>query len=204
MIKIAFVGAPGSGKTTISTQVFSELKIKGFRTEHVHEWIRNDIQKHGAMTSIWEQYRTRQHQKDLEDAVPETIEYCILDGGIILPYFYSVLYANPTEPRQRLVLQDMYKYLLDDIYLNRYDMIFYVPLIASADLNDGTRYQTDEEVQTLDEHMRLIFTKLHSKNTHTVSDGFDKRLEEVMKIILSNVDSESKNDILHLFNEIEI
>ena len=185
-MRVVFIGAPGSGKSTLSTQIFCELKKLGHRAEHIHEFIRNDIMSNGPMTSIWEAYRTKQHQKELEDAVPSNIDYVVCDSGTLTPYFYSILYADPTDARQRLVILDMYKYLLDDIYLNRYDKIFYVPLAAAADLNDGTRYQTEDEVQSLDEHMRLIFTKYHpSVNTYIVSSSFENRLEEVLKIILA-------------------
>ena len=42
------------------------------------------------------------------------------------------------EARQRLVLQDMYKYLLDDLYLRRYDMVS-TTVRDIAHLDDGTR-----------------------------------------------------------------
>lgn len=184
-MRICCVGTAGSGKSTLAAQIFSELKILGKKVEHIHEFVRNDINAHGPMTSIWEQYRTRQHQKELEDAVPNIADYIICDSGTLTPYFYSVLYSDPKEPRQRLVLQDMYKYILEDIFLNRYDLIFYVPLIGKADLKDGTRYQTDEQIEVLDEHMRLFFTKLHrSPNLYIVDSNFENRLDNVMKIIL--------------------
>jgi len=184
-MRIAFIGTAGSGKSTLAAQVFAALKVAGRKVEHIHEFVRNDINAHGPMTSIWEQYRTRQHQKELEDAVPNIADYVICDSGTLTPYFYAVLYANPAEPRERLVLQDMYKYLLDDLYLKRYDLVFYVPLIKGSDLNDGTRYQSDDEIETLDEHMKLIFTKLHRlDNIHHVQQGFERRLEEVMWRIL--------------------
>jgi nicotinamide riboside kinase len=184
-MRAVFIGGPGSGKSTLASQVFSSLKASGRKVEHIHEFVRNDIHAHGPMTSIWEQYRTRQYQKELEDAVPNIADYTICDSGTLTPYFYAVLYANPSEPRQRLVLQDMYKYLLDDLYLRRYDQVFYVPLIKGPDIKDGTRYQSDDEIDLLDDHMRLVFTKLHRlDNIFHVQQGFDKRLEEVMWRIL--------------------
>jgi len=185
MKRIVFVGAPCSGKSCLSTQVYSALKQAGRRVEHVHEFVRHDINAFGPMTSIWEQYRTRQFQKELEDAVPPTTDYVICDSGTLSPYFYAVLYADPTQPRQRLVLQDMYKYLLDDLYLRRYDMVFYLPLLSTVNVEDGTRYQTDEEIGVLNEHMQLVFTKLHRlPNVHYVDASFEFRLEEVMWKIL--------------------
>lgn len=184
-MKIVFVGIPGSGKTTLAASVFVALKQAGRKAEHVHEFIRHDIHANGKMTSIWEQYRTRQYQKELEDAVPSEIDYVICDSGTLTPYFYAVLYANPSEPRHRLVLQDMYRYLLTDLHLKRYDLIFYLPRITEHDLHDGTRYQSESDLNTLDLHMNLVFTKLHKlPNIHLVQSGLDRRFEEVMWKIL--------------------
>lgn len=139
----------------------------------------------GCMNSIWEQYRTRQHQKELEEAVPKDVKYVIVDGGLLLPYFYAVQYSDPNDPRERLVLRDLYHYFLDDIFLKRYDLIFYLPVSPGVPFQDGTRYQTENEIRTLDAHMRLMFTKLHNlPNIHEVQAGFDKRFEEVMWKIL--------------------
>lgn len=190
MKRIAFIGAAGSGKSTIAEEVHVELKKKSINAELIQEWIRYDIQAHGAMTSIWEQYRTRQHQKDLEDDVPDTVDYVIVDSGTLTPYFYACLYAND-DARQRLVICDMYKYLLDDIYLKRYDYVFYLPTKhtyeANSDiLSDGTRYQSEDEINSLETHMGLVFTKLHSlDNIHTLDCPLEYRAEEALKIILS-------------------
>ena len=189
MQRIVFIGAAGCGKTTLATSVFAALKQAGRNVEHVHEFIRHDINANGPMTSIWEQYRTRQFQKELEDAVPQAADYVICDSGTLTPYFYAVLYSNPTEPRQRLVLQDMYRYLLDDLYLKRYDLVFYLPMLGHINQADGTRYQTEREIAVLNEHMRLVFTQLHRlPNVHVVESSFELRLEEVMWRILGACD----------------
>lgn len=184
-MKIVFVGAPGCGKSVLSTQVFAALKQAGRQTELICEWIRGDIALHGPMTSIWEQYRTRQYQQELEDAVPDNIKYVICDSGTISPYFYACLYANPADSRQRIVLQDMHKYLLNDLFLRRYDFIFYLPILMATDLQDGIRYQSVQEVSVLDQHMNLVFTQIHRlPEVHRVNSSLDRRFEEIMWKIL--------------------
>jgi GTPase SAR1 family protein len=196
--RIVFIGAAGCGKSTLSTEVFLALKKKHLNAELVTEWIRNDINRNGPMCDIFEQYRTRQHQKELEDAIPTEVEYLAVDSGTLTPYFYSCLYADHKDARQRLVLQDMYRYLLDDLYLRRYDYIFYLPVKQTYSANkkilsDGTRFQTMEEIDTLDDHMRLIFTKLHKlDNIFTADWALAERPQFVLDIIAPDLDKKRK------------
>jgi len=184
--KIAFIGPPGSGKSTLAADVYTTLKQQGVNTEAIHEWVRHDIHRHGPMKSIWEQYRTRQHQMELEDAVPASVDYVIVDSGTLTPYFYAALYADMSDSRQRLVLHDMYRFLLDDLFLRRYDLIFYLPSQSGTNIDDGTRFQTAEELRTLEAHMDLVFCNLFKTDRLYRIDGpFDTRLARVMHIIKS-------------------
>lgn len=189
MKKVCFIGNAGSGKSTLSADVYVSLKKQGINAEIIPEAVRTDIQLNGPMTTIWEQYRTRSIQKDLEDAIPENVDYMITDSGVLTPYFYSCLYVNNSEPRQRIVLRDMYKMLLDDLYLQRYTHVFFLPMAETYAANprileDGTRYQTREQIETLEIHFDLIFTKLHKlDNIHVLDCPLGERLERVMEII---------------------
>jgi hypothetical protein len=187
--RICFIGNAGSGKTTLAADVFTALKKQHKNAEHIPEWIRFDIQKNGPMRSIWEQYRTRSKQKEWEDAAPSTIDYLVTDSGILTPYFYACLYADKTDARSRLVLNDMHEYLLEDIYNRRYTHVFYLPMAETYAKNpqilkDGTRYQTEEEILALEAHFDLVFTKHHKlDNIHTLDCPLDDRLNSVLEII---------------------
>jgi nicotinamide riboside kinase len=186
--RIVFIGAAGCGKSTLATDVFSKLKQQSFNVDMVTEWIRGEINARGPMQSIWEQYRTRNHQKELEDAIPDAVELSIVDSGTLTPYFYSTLYADGKNARERLVLQDMYRYLMDDLYLGRYDLIFYLPRTRGVDTNDGTRFQAENDLDHLDEHMRLVFTRIYKgNNVHVIDEPFGSRCEKVLKIISNNI-----------------
>jgi nicotinamide riboside kinase len=188
--KICFVGNAGAGKTTLVGDVFVALKKQSINVEHIPEWIRFDLQKNGPMRSIWEQYRTRSKQKEWEDAVPDVVDFMVTDAGILSPYFYAALYADKTDPRSRLVLNDMHEYLLEDLYNRRYDHIFYIPMAETYAKNpnilkDGTRYQSEDEILALESHFNLVFTKHHKlDNVHILDCPLDDRLANVLKIIL--------------------
>ena len=183
---IAFVGAPASGKSTLASMVYNDMKLSGVNVELVPEFIRYDIHAHGPMKSIWEQYRTRQHQRDIEDAIPQSAEYAVIDSSTLLPFFYACLYADQADARQRLVLHDMYRYMLDDLYLKRYHAVFYLPVIDLPSLNfeDGVRFQDADEIATLDTHMNLAFTKLYRPGNIFQIDGpYGDRLGKVNEIL---------------------
>jgi len=188
--KIAFIGSAGSGKSTLAADVFVELKKKGHKVELVTEWIRQDIQVNGPMTTIWEQYRTLHHQRSIEDAVPKEADWMITDSGVLTPYFYSCLYTNKANERERLVLADMFKFLIDDLYQKRYHHVFFLPGKYTYSTNkniakDGTRYQSDEELQILDDHMRLVFTRMFKvDNIIELDVPMTKRTKEVLKVLL--------------------
>jgi nicotinamide riboside kinase len=182
--KIIFIGTASSGKSTLTSNVFATLKAKGFNAELVDEFIRRDIQMNGPMESIWEQYRTRAKQKELEDSVPD-VDYTIIDSGTLTPYFYACLYANGNKPRERLVLQDMHKYLLDDLYLKRYDFVFYLPFKNNNSIDDGTRFQTIEQIKAIDTHMNLFFIQQNKvDNIFMVNEKYEDRLDFVIKKII--------------------
>lgn len=188
--RIAFIGSAGVGKSTLATDIFVQLKKKGCNAELVSEFIRGDIHLHGPMQSIWEQYRTVSKQKAIEDAVPDSVEWVITDSGTLTPYFYSCLYTDKANERERLVLADMFKFLIDDLYTRRYTHVFFLPgeetYKKNKDIvNDGTRYQSEEELNVLDQHMRLIFTQMFKlDNIHCLDVPMNDRAEAVLKIIL--------------------
>jgi len=186
-MRVVFIGVPGSGKSSLAARIFADLKAEGVNAELVDEFIRRDIQKNGAMKSIWEQYRTRQSQMEIEDAVPSAVDVTVIDSGTLTPYFFACLYADHSNARQRLVLQDLYRYLLDDLYLRRYDLIFYLP--SAGLIEDGTRFQTADELSVLDQHMRLMFLHLHRVgNCVALTDDYADRT----KVALDHIRAKMK------------
>lgn len=189
MKKICIIGNAGAGKSTLAGKIFSALKPLKVNVELVPEFIRGDIQVNGPMQSIWEQYRTRFSQKEIEDAIPNNVDYAVIDSGTLTPYFYACLYSNKENERERLVLQDMYKFFLEDLYKRRYDYVFFLPraqtYAANPDiLTDGTRYQSADEINTLETHMTLLFGNLHKlNNVHVLDCPLDQRLDKVLEII---------------------
>jgi AAA domain len=172
--RITFVGGPSSGKSTTAADLFVQLKKQGKNAEMIQEWIRRDIMRNGPMKSTFEQYRTLMYNKREEENFPPHVEYLIHDGNTLLPYFYAALYADKDDLKDRLVIQDMYSVMLDDLYSRKYDLIYYLPRMqtdeAGAQIADGTRVQSPEECDLLDRYMRLLLTEVHRMDNVRVID----------------------------------
>jgi hypothetical protein len=172
--RITFIGGPGSGKSTTAADVFVQLKKLGRNVEMIQEWVRRDIMRNGPMQSVFEQYRTLMFHRREEEHFPPNVEYLIHDGNTLTPYFYAAVYANKGDKRERLVVQDMHAALLDDLYSRKYDLIYFLPrAIADASasyFDDGTRFQSAEDVAVLEDYMRLLFTKVHNLDNIRVLD----------------------------------
>lgn len=186
MKKIVFVGAPSSGKTTLAHDLFVELKKKNYKVEIIQELVRNEIQLNGT-PELWEQYRFYLIQNIYENALPKNIDYAVIDGGTLITFFYCFRKNNKNE-RYKLLMIDMFKIFLDNLYNKKYDYVFYVPvekvLEKNKNFNDGTRFQDLEEIKTLDFHMHLQLLKLHNiDNVYKIDCDLNDRLKFVLDIL---------------------
>jgi hypothetical protein len=84
----------------------------------------------------------------------------------------------------------MFKFLIDDIFKRRYEYVFFLPSDEIYQnnkdkvINDGTRYQSDEELNTLDQHMKLMFTDVfqHDNIVH-LNCPLAERADRVLEIL---------------------
>lgn len=189
MKKIIFVGPPGSGKSTLISEVFCKLKIKGYTSEIVAEFARQYIQEYGPPSSIFEQLLISREQDKRERNINQSIDYLLIDAGALSSYFYVSLYANYQDKKHRLVVNTIYERFLDDLYSQKYNYVFFLPTLETyktnpSILNDGTRFQTPDEINTLECHMLLMFTRLHRQNNiYTITCPLEDRANQVLKII---------------------
>jgi len=170
MIKIALMGAPSTGKSTLAAGIYTALKNIGENGELVQEYIREHIYKHGVPNSVLFQAIIFDKQFRREARIPEGLDFLVTDSPITLCYLYALHYANPKDVDQREMVRHLYSNTLEDLY--RYDMV-YVLEHNFDPVDDGVRYQKRDEIDTI-QNMIIHFLKTHkvpfkllSKNTST-------------------------------------
>lgn len=189
MIRIGFVGVPGSGKTSTARALASTCRrIDGLNNIELNsEYARRYIAKYGTIDNCWEQYRILKKQLEWEESVGSP-DILITDSPIFLSLVYATMLSDGSR-KDVMIVNDLFSEMNK---LNnpdpRYDIIFYLPPklkpvddgIRSADqFDDSWRNDAAEDIKG-------IFRLFKPAIFYTVdSVGLRERVEECLTIIES-------------------
>jgi len=187
-VRIAVLGGPRCGKTTLIQQVYVDLKIKGFDVGAATEYSIEYLKEKGMIETISEQYGIYLGQKMLEDSLSEH-EYAITDYATFVPYVYGrfMLGDKKRTTKEIEILKDLYALALKD--LDKYDHIFFVPREFGYK-KDGVRWQDETLAKSIDEAIKQF---LDAENvSYTVVSGSTKKRSEAILKHIGVVEEEKK------------
>ncbi|TRZ48828.1 MAG: hypothetical protein D4S01_09725 [Dehalococcoidia bacterium] len=194
MIRIGFVGVPGSGKTSTARGLAAfcrgDDKLKS--VELVHEYARRYIAKYGTIDTVQDQYRVLQKQLDWEDSIPKgSTDIMITDSPVHLGFLY-VMELRKCTHKDTVFVNDIFKKMNTLNVPPRYDIIFYLPPRLKP-VQDGVRdtLHFDEEWRSsADQTIRNIFTlfppgKFIEINSMPMEDRIEECLGHLRTLIQS-------------------
>ena len=122
---ITFIGAPASGKSTLATDVHTELKKLGLNSIYVPESATDWIAEYGIPDTPIDQMTIFYKQTNRERMFIGSKEYIICDSSGLLNYFYfRGLFQNPLQNKDIAVINHLQKEILKT--LSQWSYIFYV------------------------------------------------------------------------------
>lgn len=182
--RIAILGGPRCGKTTLIQHLYVEMKIAGINVGCATEYSTDYLKYKGMIESIAEQYGIYLGQARLEDEL-EGFEYAITDYATFLPYIYGrFMIGNRKRTVKEIeILKDLYSLALKDI--PKYDHIYFLPREFGY-TKDGVRWQDEEVAIKVDEAIKSF---LDSENVpYTVLQGSTKeRANSIFKMLGLNL-----------------
>jgi nicotinamide riboside kinase len=180
---VTFIGAPSSGKSTIASEVHTELKKIGKNSIFIAEVATDYIAEYGVPNTPVDQLVIFYKQLNKERMYLGTKEYVICDSSGILNYFYfRGLFGEKLGNKDIAIINHMQKEILKTI--NQWSYIFYVPPILD-NVDDGIRYQNIEQIQQLDRWIKS-YLELENINHFDLSKyELKKRKDFVLKSITS-------------------
>jgi len=178
---ITFIGAPSSGKSTLASQVHTEMKKLGKNSVFVGEAATDFIAEYGTPNSPSDQMVIFYKQLERERMFLDSKDYVICDSSSILNYFYfRTLFPMSLSNKDIATINHLQKEILKTI--NSWDYIFYVPPI-DTNVDDGIRFHNKEQISKID---RWIKSYLEMENIYHVDlsrYNLSQRVDEVVKII---------------------
>ncbi|SHE78730.1 AAA family ATPase [Clostridium fallax] len=185
-IRIAILGGPRCGKTTLIQQLYVELKIKGLNVGAATEYSTDYLKEKGMIESISEQYGIYLGQLQLEEGLNE-FDYALTDYATFVPYIYGrfMLGDRKRTSKEIEILKDLYHLALKD--LQKYDYIFFVPREFGYK-KDGIRWQDEDTASSIDKAIKQF---LDSENVkYSVIEGSTKDRSKKILSILNIKDDE--------------
>ena len=174
--RIAILGGPRCGKTTLIQQLYVDFKIRdidvGVATEYSTDYLRDK----GMIETISEQYGIYLGQLHLEKSL-DCHEYAITDYATFVPYIYGRLMLGDKERTKKEIEIDLYSLAIRD--LPQYDHIFFVPREFGYK-KDGVRWQDEEVAQAVDKAI-LGFLDAENVNYSVITGSTKERAEAILK-----------------------
>jgi nicotinamide riboside kinase len=182
---IMIMGAPASGKSTLASELHTELKKINKNSIFISEVATDFIAEWGIPNSPIDQMVIFYKQLNKELMFLESKDYVICDSSSILNYFYfRQLFPQKLLKKDIASINHLQKEILK--HLNNIDEIFYVPPMKNNDINDGIRYHNNEEISKIDRWIKSYLELENIKHVDLSEVNVDKRV----KIIISYLNQE--------------
>lgn len=117
-VVINLIGAPGTGKSTVASELFAKMKWLGYDVELVSEYAKELVWEQRNETFKNELYLfSKQHQRMFR--LNGKVKYIVTDRPLILSLFYNRKYGDNSEAFENIVLQEINKYENINVVLER-------------------------------------------------------------------------------------
>lgn len=133
MVVVNFLGGPGSGKSTFSSSVFSELKWRGINCEIVTEYAKDKVWE-GAYNAIENQLHVLGRQSYRQYRLNGKVDVILTDSPILISLLYAKYDRHATTEFKKVAIDEFKSYNNVNFFINR-----------------NNHYQPEGRMQTIEE-----------------------------------------------------
>ena len=182
-VLINFLGQPGSGKSVLGTQLFSELKIRGFDVEFVNEFVKTWTYT-GRKVNKFGQYYIFGMETENQSRLFNKVDYIIADSPVLLTSFYQQYYWGSyfleTPANEFYTFAEEEGVIVHNIFIDR-----------KFKYNPKGRFQTEEESEEVRQQL-LKFMDNNGYAYHHLKVPVKERINTILDILgVREMDTES-------------
>lgn len=175
--KVAFIGAPGTGKTTLAFGLYSALKRKSVNVEIVPELVKYKVYKGMDFTRTGFDIHNTLEQQDFEEvffnAKPK-IDYIISEAPLCNGFIYASFYEKKLE-------SDILKKIAVE-NCGKYDLFFYVRPVKGTKYSTFGRIEDRKASLKIDKHIsKLLSSELSFIESKVVEVTHDITISNLIK-----------------------
>lgn len=179
---VTIIGAPGCGKSTLATDIHTELKKRGKNSIFIPESATDYIAEYGVPSSPIDQMTIFYKQTNKENMFIGTKEFIICDSSGLLNYFYfRSLFPNKLSNKDIAAINHLQKEILKN--LNKWDHIYYIPPMLD-NIEDGIRFQDKEGIIKLDKCIKSYLDLENIHHTDVSNVSLEERCAFIVKDLL--------------------
>jgi nicotinamide riboside kinase len=174
--KIAILGSPGSGKSTLSSGLLYFSKLFRFKSDSVPEVAKWDIYKKVDFSTDKYERNKFKRQKNLEKIYPNELEITICEAPLIISAIYSEYYRGKKDPIAQEMLKNAEK------HKNDYTHFFVTRKLVSGNFEDFGRNEDEKTSEALHQKTLEILERL--RINYTVINKYDDHVPlQILKMI---------------------
>lgn len=174
---INLYGGPGTGKSTLSCELFAELKKAGHSVELVREYVK-DWAWEGKKVGAFDQIYIAGKQAKREYSLYGKVDYIITDSPLLLSPFYEQYYG-----KQKIVEDSVKNFISFSESKGQEYLPFFIERKKKY-VSEG-RYETEEEAKQIDIAMKeFLKTKV---KFYEISPETDEILSFIEKLKLKKI-----------------
>jgi len=178
---IQFIGAPSSGKSTLATDVHTELKKSGINSIFISEVATDFIAEYGIPNEPIDQMVIFYKQLNKERMFIGSKDYIVCDSSGMLNYFYfRRLFKEPLSNKDIAIINHLQKEILKS--LNQWSYIFYVPLMDNK-VEDGIRFHKEDEIKKIDRWIKSYLELENIPHIDLTGISINKRRDYILNKI---------------------
>lgn len=193
MKKIAIVGAPGTGKTTICRGVALELGKKGFNVGQAAEFAYDYCNEYGQPTHWLEQMEIFKGERKREKSLKHC-DFIVCDAAM----FLAIVYMRLMTPQKgdfrgdvNRYYSELKKYRFAEKELfgytqeveDEYDYIFFLPKEFPMK-KDGVRWQKDDkEAEDISRRIKGLLDFMGWRH-YGITGSIDERIKKILNLVL--------------------